>query len=156
MLRALVKERHPMPAKTKPKPAAPSAEPKPEVVQLVEPQPTARELRRAEVNHQLEALREFAKVTDLGLIDFERLKTFKLILDRNTGSNTPIEEFITSLVDTYERRDEDGEGLTLEDIQWHLQQSITDDSNLKRAIENAHFLAARYPLPEPEKPAATA
>jgi hypothetical protein len=134
--------------KTKTKPAARSAEP----IQPEPPQPTAGELRRAETKRQFQALHDFAEIIrDVDECDFGSLKTFKLIMDRNRGCNTPIEEFITNLVMMYGLRDDDGKGLTLEDIQFDMRQFIIDDGAMERAIRDAHYMASRYPLPEPEK-----
>ena len=86
---------------------------------------------------------------EISLYDFETLKTFKLILDRDGGSNTPVEHFLVSLIHLYGYHDADGEGLTLEDIQWEMQQDLLDNDALTQTIKDAHFMASRYPLPEP-------
>src|SRR6267143_242309 len=110
---------------------------------------SARELRQAESSRQFEALSGFAKViNDMNASDFELLQTFKLIIDRCRGCNTPIEEFITSLVLMYGLHDDDGQGLTLKDIQFEMDQDIIDDRAMERAIEDAHYMASRYPLPQ--------
>src|SRR5438045_865322 len=84
----------PMP-QTKQKPAA-QTEAQP--IQT-EPQLTVRQQRFAESERQLGALQEFFRVFhDMNITDFEKLKTFKSILDHNRGCNTPVEEFISDLV----------------------------------------------------------
>jgi hypothetical protein len=63
--------------------------------------------------------------------------------------------FLVSLIHLYQDRDDDGEGLTLEDIQWAIKENLTNDEALSQAIEDAHWLANRYPLPEPSGEPAT-
>ena len=45
-------------------------------------------------------------------------------------------------------------GLTIEKIEREVQE--LKDDNMSDSIETAHFLASRYPRPEPEKEAGTA
>src|SRR5258708_27283971 len=129
----------------KTKPAARSAEPK----QPDPPQPTEREKRLAEAERHLEAIQEaqafFAGMSHLTLYS---LLTFKLISDRNRGCNTPVEEFLTNLVWLYEKCEEEGVGLTIEAIEAAVQG--LKDADLSGEIEHAHWMAARYPLLQPE------
>jgi hypothetical protein len=132
---------------TKQKPAAATqAQP----IQAEPSKPTPKELRRAETKRQFQALNHLAKTfwEDMGLYNFQALTTFKLILDRNRGSNTPVENFLVTLIHVYESRDDDGKGLTLQDIQWQMEQDLTDHEALSGAIRDAHFMASCYPLPE--------
>jgi hypothetical protein len=140
-------EKHTMP-QTKQKPAA-ATEAQP--IQPEPPKPTAKELREAETQCQFKALEGFARMfhEEISLHDFQTLKTFKLIMDRNAGCNTPVENFLVDLIHLYEIRDANGEGLTLEDIQSEMQQDLIDNDALSGAIKDAHFIASRYPLPEP-------
>jgi hypothetical protein len=128
-------------------------EQKPACVPPIQPerQPTPRELRQAHTKRQFEALREIAEafVNDTNSIHFEMLRTFKVILDRCKGCNTPIEEFIESLVMRYGQRDDNGEGMTIADVEWEMEQ--LRDADLPGEIAQAHFMANRYPRPEPEK-----
>ena len=102
------------------------------------------------------ALREFIDVLDsISETDLETLATFKLIMDRDRGCTTPVETFLVSLVRDYGMYDNDGEGLTLENIEFEMKQHLLDDGALSRAIEEAHFLASRYPLPKSNGEAAS-
>jgi hypothetical protein len=128
---------------TQTKPAAPEA-PQPEPRK-----PTAMDLRHSEAKRQLAALQEFIDAfNDMSLVQFDTLKTFKLIQDRNNGCTTPIEEFIVSLVHRYEWADAEGLGLTLDQITLEVEELV--QSNVPEEIRRAHFMASRYPLPEPE------
>ena len=84
----------------------------------------------------------------MGPYNFQTLKTFKLILDRNRGSRTPIESFLVGLVYLYQSSDDNGKGLTLKDIEWEMRQELLDSDALTQTIKDAHFMASRYPLPE--------
>jgi len=114
------------------------------------PKPTAKELRKAETKRQFDVLNHLARTfwEGIGLHKFQTLSTFKLILDRDGGCTTPVEHFVVSLIHLYQDRDDHGEGLTLEDIQWAMKENLTNDEALSQAIEDAHWLANRYPLPE--------
>ncbi len=134
---------------TKPKPAAAEA-PKPEP-----PKPTVKELRDAECTQQLETLRRLAsEFGDMSRTDFENMKTFWLILSRNKGCTTPIEEFIAGLVETYDWADQEGKGMTLEQVEHEMDE--LRGNHLADEIEQAHFMASRYPLPKAETADATA
>jgi len=137
-----------MPKTTKQKPAAP---PEAQPMQPEPPKPTRAELRKAETKRQFEALRSVAKTIydDMDPHSFQALKTFKLILDRDKGCTTPVEDFLVNLIHVYEYRNDDGEGLTLEDIQREMEEHLLDGNALSGAIRDAHFMARRYPLPEP-------
>jgi hypothetical protein len=74
------------------------------------------------------------------------LRTFKLILDRYTGTTRPVESFLVGLVGRYAARDAAGAGLTLVDIEAELSELQQD---LPDAIRTAYFLADRYKRPEP-------
>src|SRR5580698_6921549 len=82
----------------------------------------------------------------LGAIDdnLEEFEAFNLILRRNRGAATPVEEFIANLVRTYIFHDDYGEGLTFEAIAEDLEEVRT---NLSAAVTEAHFVADRYPRP---------
>lgn len=133
---------------TKQKPAADAAAPP---IQPEPQKPNPTELREGETKRQFEALEGFARMfnEEMSLHDFQTLKTFKLILDRNRGSSTPIESFLLGLVYLYQSSDDNGKGLTLEDIQWEMRQELLDSDALTQTIKDAHFMASRYPLPEP-------
>jgi hypothetical protein len=77
---------------TKQKPAA-ATEAQP--IQPEPPKPNPTELREAETKRQFETLETLARMfhEEMSLHDFQTLKTFKLILDRNRGSSTLIEKF---------------------------------------------------------------
>ena len=130
---------------TKMKPAATPKQPE-------APQPTAEELRKAETEREFQTLNHLAKTfwEEMSLHHFQALKTFKLILDRDAGSTTPVEDFLTSLIHLYQLRDDEGKGLTLKDIEWRMHQDLLDEDALPRAIREAHFVASRYPLPAPD------
>ncbi len=131
--------------------AARSAEPK-------QPEPpllTAREKRLVKVNRHFEAIQEAqAFFAGISSTDLDSLLTFKRILDRNRGCNTPVEEFISHLVWHYGACEDDGKGLTVEQIEADLEG--LRDANLPEEIEHAHWMAARYPLPEAKEPEGTA
>jgi hypothetical protein len=82
----------------------------------------------------------------MGLRNFQALKTFQLILDRNRGCNTPIEDFLCDLVERYGWLDDDGLGMTIEDIERKVDDLRKAD--LQGEIEHAHLMASRYPRPE--------
>jgi hypothetical protein len=134
--------------RTKQKPAQPVA------AQPIQPeprQPTPRELRQADTKRQFQALQGFAKafVDDIDPVHFEMLRIFKLILDRNKGCTTPIEDFFENLVHMYAIRDDEEKGMTIADVEWEMEQ--LRDADLPGEIAQAHFMANRYPRPEPEK-----
>lgn len=133
--------------RTKQKPAQPVAA---QPIRTEPPQPTSKELREARIKRQFEAVEELAQVfiKDITSVHFELLKTFKLILDRSRGCTTPVEEFIESLVMRYGWRDDEGKGLTIEDVEREMADLRSAD--LAGEIEQAHFMANRYPLPEPQ------
>lgn len=130
--------------KPKPQPAAAPAEPKPEPPQL-----NPRLTRIEEAQQQLEVLQKFAReINQMDSINFMLVKTFCLILSRSRGCTTPIEQFIEHLVWSYARSNDKGRGLTIEEV----EQEVKDlrGSDLADEIRQAHFMASRYPLPEPK------
>jgi hypothetical protein len=142
-----VKENNPMSQRQpKTKPAARGAEP----IEPEPPQPTARELRMAEVARTLKAFEETAAF--LARLDSHQiylLQAFLKIMDNDRGCTTPIEEFISDLVWHWAKEDEDGQGLTLERIESEVE--TLRKGHLSEEIRNAHWMASRYPLPEPEQ-----
>ena len=126
----------------KTKPAAALAEPKPEPRQL--------NPRIEEAQQQLEVLQMFAReINQLDSIKLMRVKAFCLIMSRSRGCTTPIEEFIEQLVQRYAWSNDEGRGLTIEEVEEELEDLRGAD--LADEIRQAHFMASRYPLPEPEK-----
>lgn len=137
-----------MPTKPKTKPAAAKAPPIsdtfPTLDEMRHPNPT--KIRQLEDERQLKMLQEFiGAFGNMSLTDFEDLKTFKLILERERGCNTPVEEFLVNLIERYGWRDDHGKGLTVEEIKKETDELCAGD--LQREIEHAHFMAQRYPLP---------
>jgi hypothetical protein len=104
--------------------------------------PTERRKERAKL------LQEFATIFDS--IDDHTLLCIEAVLliqRRDRGCNTPVEEFIDSLLLTYMLRDDDGVGMTLEDVEHYVEQ-LRD--NYESAVRDAFFVADRYPrLQEP-------
>jgi hypothetical protein len=139
-----------MPQRTIKQPAAATEAPQ----QPEPPQPTARELRIAEIQRHLEAIQEARAFFDgMSPERFYLLLTFKQIIDNHRGCTTPVEEFISHLVWLWGREDENGQGLTVEDIESAMEQ--LREADLSEEIKNAHWMAARYPLPESKTPEAT-
>jgi len=125
--------------KTKPAAAAQPIQPEP-------PQLTEQQKEEATEKHRRQLLGELvAAISDLSKHELETLRDFKLVMDHDRGSTTPIEEFLTGLVHSYSAADEGGRGMTLADVEWHMTQ--LRDADLEREIEHAHFMASRYPLP---------
>jgi hypothetical protein len=133
--------------KTKTKPAAGETKPP-------QPELTRQEVlnaRRAKDERKFQELRGFIDVLESipDAHDLALLETFRLILVRSRGCTTPIEDFLESLILLYKVSDEDGTGMTLEDIEHKLVQLREND--LADTIETAYFLTDRYPRPEPGK-----
>ena len=125
------------------KPAQPvAAQPK-----QPEPPQSARELRMAEVERKLKAFEEAsAFFADMSSRSLYLLLTFRKIIDNDRGCTTPVEEFISHLVWLWGKEDENGQGLTVEDIESEVRQ--LREADLSGEIKNAHWMAARYPLPK--------
>jgi hypothetical protein len=120
----------------------------PEVPTPEPPKPNIREQCFNESKRQLDALQEFiGQFTDMSITTFEALKTFKLILDRDRGSITPVENFIVAFVQMYGWQDEKGLGLTPDQIAREVEDLARAD--LLEEVRQARFMASRYPLPEP-------
>ena len=87
-------------------------------------------------------------ISELPLFKLKELQTYKLIMDRERGCTTPVEAFIEGLVVHYQGRDEKGQGLTMDDIKFQMNQ--LGEQDLREALETAYFMTDRYPRPEPE------
>ncbi len=74
-----------------------------------------------------------------------RIEAVLLIQRRGRGCNTPIEEFIDNLLLTYMLRDDDGIGMTLEEVEHEMRQLR---ENYGSAVQDAFFMADRYARPE--------
>jgi hypothetical protein len=102
--------------------------------------PTERRKERAKVLQEFAIL--FESIDHHTLL---RIEAVMLIQRRDRGCNTPIEEFIDSLLLTYMLRDDDGVGMTLEDVEFEMEQ-LRD--NYESAVKDAFFVADRYPRPQ--------
>ena len=75
-----------------------------------------------------------------------QLETVRLMTDRTRcGINDPISKFICDLIFHYGRREEEGLGLTIEDVESELAELR---ENMSEALSEAHFIAGRYPRRE--------
>ena len=120
---------------TKTKPAAQPIQPAP-------PQLTQQQKEAADEKLRLQLLGEFiSDVTDMPLYRLNDLVTFKLIMNREHGCTTPIEAFFDRLISRYQHLDGKGKGMTVEDVEWAMEQVKNDD--LSGEIAQAHFMASR-------------
>src|SRR5690349_10068878 len=106
----------------KTKPTQPAAEPKPapaaaEASSIAEYQAT-REARMAVLKRDAQVIRDL--LGDLDGHDLEAFQTLRLILDRDHGCTTPVEEFLAKLIHVYAWADAGGRGLTVDDIETEM------------------------------------
>jgi hypothetical protein len=132
--------------KTKTTPAAEAPPIQPEPAQLTEQQKEeAEEQLRCQVLGEL-----IATISELSRHKLWLIQTFEAIVERERGCTTPIEAFIESLVMHYGVTDKNGEGLTIEQIKFQMDQHIREQ-DVRDTLETAYFLTDRYPRPEPEQ-----
>jgi hypothetical protein len=107
-------------------------------------------VRLAEVERTLKAFEETAAfLARFDPLSLYLLQAFVKIMDNRRGCTTSVEDFISDLVWRWPKEDEDGQGLTLEQIESEVE--TLKKGNLSEEIKDAHWMASRYPLPEPEK-----
>lgn len=115
------------------------------------PEPTRRELRHKAAEETRSALWDLFHLAErltneLDSHRIETLETVKLIIDRDKGCATPVESFITSLIMMYAHYDDDGRGLTPEDIECRMKE-LRDD--YVTGVRDAYFISSRHaPLTE--------
>jgi hypothetical protein len=97
----------------------------------------------AEVARTLKAFEETAAfLARLDSHSIYLLQAFVKIMDNDRGCTTPVEEFISDLVWHWAKEDEDGQGLTLEQIESEVE--TLRKGQLSEEIRNAHWMASRF------------
>ena len=114
------------------------------------PAPAAAQPDPDEYRAHQAALKQRVKVIkdlfgDISEGDLEMMETAKLINAREKSGSTPVESFIWNLLLVYRLRENVGKGMTLEQIE---QEITTLREDYSAAIDDAHFIADRYPRPE--------